>query len=119
MIDHLSKTIERSLGLPTKSEEREMFARFELFDLLERYAPLADYLLDDYACPNENTGIVIEEMIHNALLTSLINYRKKDQHLSESTFTFFFTLLTESIMNDYVQQGMAYRIALTKILPTQ
>ncbi len=116
MADHRHKTVEKRLGLPNKEEERELFAKFELYDLMERYSPLADFILDDYACPNENTSIVVEEMLHNALLMSLIRYRKKDRHLGDGTFTFFFTLLAGDIMKDYVEQGMAYKIAVSKVM---
>lgn len=116
MTNHRNKTLEGRLRLPSKNEELELFTRFELAVLLERYAPLADFILDDYAYPNENTNIVVEEMLHNALLMSLIRYHKKDRYRDQSSFAFFYTMLAKDIMADYVKDGMAYQLSLTKVL---
>ncbi len=111
-----NRTVEKRLGLPGKTEERELFNRFDLFELLERYSPLADFYLDDYAYPNDNANIVIKEMVHNALMHSLIRYRNKNRHMEASTFTFFFTLLVNDIMADYAKEGLAYKVSISKIM---
>lgn len=108
-------TIEKRLGLPDKAEERALFGTFDLYDLVERYTPLVDFLLEDYAYPSDNASLIIREMAHMSLLHCMMKFKNKNMHLGESSFSFFFTLLMRDLMNDYIREGTAYRISDTKI----
>ena len=115
MADHRSKTLEKRLGLPAKGDERRLFERFRLSELLDVYTPLADFIVDDYACPTENVSIIVDEAVHAALLAALIKYRGKGRHLESGTFGFFFGLLARDILEHYVKDGMIHKISETKV----
>lgn len=108
-------TIEQRLALPDKTEEQVLFGRFDLGELLDRYDPLVHFLIDDYICANSNTGIIVEELLHNALLKALMRFRSQNRHLGTLSFTFYYTMLARDIMNNLIKEGGIYRLSDTKI----
>jgi hypothetical protein len=107
--------IEKRLGLPSQEEERVLFQKFDLFDLIEKYSPLADFLVDDYVCPNRNMSVIVEEVVHNILLRALIKFRAGRKGSDNIPFVLFYSTLVHEVMDDYVKDNMVARLSETKI----
>lgn len=113
--DHRNITVERKLGLPKKEEEIQMFLNYDLVAVFDRYLPLADYLLDDYICPNNECRILAEETVYQALLVSIIKFRRLKRYELDTTFTFFFSYFVADLMNDFIKEGKAYRVSSLQV----
>lgn len=113
--DHRNILVERRLKLPNKEQEIELFLNYDLINVFDRYLPLADYLMDEYACPNDDVRMIVEETVYNALLATVIKFRRIKRYEKETTFTTFFSCLVRDILDDIAKGGKIYKISKMQI----
>lgn len=108
--------LSKQLHLPNKQQEITLFESGNPLELIDVYVPLAEFLLQEYICPNEVVRIHVQELVYNSLLMVLFKYKKKGCHLKSYTFVEFFSLLLEGTMKEFTQEANILCVSNTKVL---
>ncbi len=105
-----TRIIEEQLGLPDKIEEADLFADYDMVAVFDRYLPLADYLLDQYACPNDGVRMVVEETMYTALMMAISKFRRAGLYKKEDSFACFLVQILSEFMDEFAKEGKVYKI---------
>ena len=105
--------VAENLHLPTKQQEIDLFNNYDLVSVFDKYLPLADYILDEYACPTDEISMHAEETAYTTLMNTIILFRRKKMYEKPTLLSQFVTELIRSFIDEYEKDGMLYKVSKT------
>ncbi|MDB4983848.1 MAG: hypothetical protein JWM20_27 [Patescibacteria group bacterium] len=102
---------EAILNLPTKQEEFDIFTNYDMIAVFDRYLPLADYIIDEYACLSDEISIMVEETAYTALMGMIAQYRRAKAYETVVPFSQIVSRAIYAFMEEFEKEGKLYKIS--------
>lgn len=105
-----------NLRIPTKSEEFDLFTNYDMVAVFDRYLPLADYILDEYASPSDEISIMAEETAYTALMTMIAQFRRSKGYETNVPFSQLVSRTMYAFMDEFEKEGKLYKISKSFVM---
>ncbi len=116
-MDPIIVSLAQTLNLPSKTEEFDMFTTsYDVIAIFDRYLPLAEFILDEYACPNDEVSMHVEESIYMTMIGSIANFRRTKKYETNVPFSQLLAAMIYSFMEEYEQEGKVYKISKSVVM---